>query len=83
LYNSWEILKLKQECIRYIKDWFIDKKINFYLKKALANEQTYKISQKNQKLEMKFKVLEELYKKWDFTSVIGEIEDVISKDWNI
>lgn len=83
LYNSWEILKLKQECIRYIKDWFIDKKINFYLKKALANEQKYKISQKNQKLEMKFKVLEELYKKWDYTSVIGEIEDVISKDWNI
>ena len=83
LYVSWEILKLKQECIRFIKDWYIDKKINFYLKKALANEQSYKIKQKNQKLDMKYKVLEELYKKWDYSSVIAEVEDVISKDWNI
>ena len=83
LYVSWEILKLKQECIRFIKEWYIDKKINFYLKKALANEQSYKIKQKNQKLDMKYKVLEELYKKWDYSSVIAEVEDVISKDGNI
>lgn len=83
LYVSWEILKLKQECIRFIKDWYVDKKINNYLKKALANEQKYKIKQKNQKLEMKFNVLEELFKKWDYSAVINEVEDVISKDWNI
>jgi serine phosphatase RsbU (regulator of sigma subunit) len=83
LYVSWEILKLKQECIRFIKDWYVDKKINSYLKKALANEQNYKIKQKNQKIEMKYKVLEELYKKWDYSSVIAEVEDIISKDGNI
>ncbi len=83
LYVSGEILKLKQECIRFIKDWYVDKKINYYLKKALANEQKYKIKQKNQKIEMKYKVLEELYKKWDYSSVIAEAEDVISKDGNI
>ncbi len=83
LYVSGEILKLKQEAIRFIKDWYVDKKINFYLKKALANEQKYKIKQKNQKLEMKYKVLEELQKKWDYASVIAEVEDVISKDGNI
>jgi len=83
LYVSWEILKLKQECIRFIKDWYVDKKINYYLKKALANEQKYKIKQKNQKLEIKYNILEELYKKWDYNAVIAEVEDVISKDWNI
>ena len=83
LYVSGEILKLKQECIRFIRDWYVDKKINYYLKKALANEQKYKIKQKNQKIEMKYKVLEELYKKWDYSSVISEVEDVISKDGNI
>lgn len=83
LYISWEILKLKQECIRFIKDGYVDKKINYYLKKALANEQKYKIKQKNQKLEIKYNILDELYKKWDYSTVISEIEDVISKDWNI
>jgi hypothetical protein len=32
---------------------------------------------------MKFNVLEELYKKWDYGAVIEEVEDVISKDGNI
>lgn len=83
LYLTWEILKLKQESIRYIKEWYISKKINYYLKKARANEQRYQIEQKEQKVNSKFTVLETLYHKWDYTSVINEIEDVIAKDWNI
>lgn len=83
LYYTWEILKLKQEAIRFIKEWFIDKKINFYLKKAIDNEKAYKIDQKSQKINNKFNVLEQLLKKWDFETVINEAEDVISKDWNI
>lgn len=83
LYYTWEILKLKQEAIRYIKQWYIHKKINYYLKKAIDNETKYKVEQKNQKMESKYLVLTELAKKWDFSTVINEIEDVISKDWNI
>jgi len=41
----------------------VDKKINYFLKKALSNEAKYKISQKQQKIESKYNVLEELFKK--------------------
>jgi len=83
LYYTWEVLKLKQESIRYIKEWFIDKKINFYLKKAIANEKKYKVEQKNQKIVNKYHILEELLKKWDFDTVISESEEIISKDGNV
>ncbi len=83
LYYTWEILKLKQEAIRFIKDGYIDKRINAFLRKAIDNEKTYKIQQKSQKISNKYKILEELYKKWEYETVISEIEEVIAKDWNI
>ena len=81
LYYTWEVLKLKQEAIRYIKEWFIDKKINKYLKKAINKEKSYKINQKNQKMSSRFNVLEQLLKKWDFKTVISEAEMIIWNDW--
>jgi serine phosphatase RsbU (regulator of sigma subunit) len=83
LYYTWEVLKLKQEAIRFIREGFIHKKINYYLKKALANEKKYKIEQKNIKLKNKYNVLEQLEKKWDYDTVIREIEDVITRDGNL
>mgnify|MGYP002265471098 CR=1 FL=1 len=83
LYYTWEILKLKQEAIRFIMKWYIHKKINFYLKKAIANETKYKINKKNQKIINKYNVLKELYTKWDYATVIQETEDIIAKDWSI
>lgn len=83
LYITGEILKLKQESIRYIKDWYISKEINRYLKKARDNEQRYKIEQKEQKVNSKYTLLSALYKKWDYTSVINEVEDIIARDGNI
>jgi serine phosphatase RsbU (regulator of sigma subunit) len=83
LYYTWEMLKLKEEATRYVKQWYIDKKINFYLKKAIDNETKYKINLRNQKMQAKYNVLTELYKKWDYTTVIKEAEDIISKDWNV
>lgn len=83
LYYTWEILKLKQEAIRYIKADYIDKRINYYLKKAIDNEIKYRIEQKNSKIINKYNVLKELEKKWDYNVVINEIEEIISKDWNI
>ncbi len=83
LYYTWEILKLKQESIRYIKQWYIHKKINHYLRKAIDNETKYKVEQKNQKMNSKYAVLNELYKKWDYQTVINEVEEIISKDGNI
>lgn len=83
LYYTWEILKLKQEAIKYIKQGYIHKKINLYLKKAIDNETKYKVEQKNQKMSSKYLVLTELYKKWDYQTVISEIEEIISQDGNI
>jgi hypothetical protein len=83
LYYTGEILKLKQEAIRYIKDWFIDKKINDYLKKAIAKEQSYKVKLKQERMENKYNILKQLLKKWDYETVIKEVENIIAKDWNI
>ncbi len=83
LYYTWEILRLKQEAIRYIKEWFIDKKINNYLKKAIAKEQSYKVKLKQERMENKYNILKQLLKKWDYETVIKETENIIAKDWNI
>lgn len=83
LYYTGEILKLKQEAIRFIKAGFIHKKINFYLKKAIANENVYKIEQKNKKIAARYSVLQELLKKWDYSSVIKDCNEIIAKEWNI
>lgn len=83
LYYTWEILKLKEEATRFIKEWYIDPKINSYLRKAIDNEKSYRVEQKNQKMQIKYSILSELYKKWDYSTVIKEIEEIISKDWNI
>ena len=83
LYRIWELPKLKQECIRYIKEWFIHKKLNFYLKQTIEQENTFKIKQRNKKVQDKYNVLKELYKKWDFETVIVECSNIIAKDWNI
>jgi hypothetical protein len=83
LYITWEILKLKQEAIRYIKEWYIHKKINRYLKKAITNERQYKIDLKSQKMKSKYVVLKELLRKWDYNTVIKEANEIIASDWNI
>lgn len=83
LYRIWELPKLKQECIRYIKEGYIHKKLNFYLKKSIENENFFKIKQKNKKVQDKYNVLMELYKKWEYDTVIMECSEIIQKDWNI
>ncbi len=83
LYHLWEFITLKQEAIRFIKEWWVHKDINFYLKKAVENETKYKINLKNAKIANKYKVLEQLLKSWDFDTVIHQVEDIISKEWDI
>ncbi|MDD3144722.1 MAG: PP2C family protein-serine/threonine phosphatase [Candidatus Gracilibacteria bacterium] len=83
LYYTGEILKLKEEATRFIKEGYIDPKINSYLRKAIDNEKSYRVEQKNQKMQIKYSILSELYKKGDYSTVIKEIEEIISKDGNI
>ncbi|MDD3303108.1 MAG: PP2C family protein-serine/threonine phosphatase [Candidatus Gracilibacteria bacterium] len=83
LYVTGEILKLKQESVRYLKEGFIHKKINNYLKKAIASEKKYKIDLKEQKMKSKYAVLSELLKKGDYMTVIKECNEVIASDGNI
>ena len=82
-YYTWEILMLKQESIRYIKEWYIDKKINEYLKKAMKSENEYKIKLKEDKASMKYEVLTKLLKKWNYDTVIDELQEIIARDWEI
>ncbi len=83
LWLTGEVLKLKSEAKRYIKQWYIHKKINYYLKKAIENEQKYKISLKEDRIRSKYNLMKELMKKGDYETVIQESENIISKDWNI
>jgi len=83
LYITWEVLKLKQEAVRYIKDWYIHKKINWFLKEAIAKERQYKIDLKSQKMKSKYIILKELLKKWDYNTVIKEANEIIASDGNI
>ncbi len=83
LWLTWEILKLKSEAKRYIKQWYVHPKINYYLKKAIENTQKYKISLKEERIKSKFNLMKELMKKWDYDTVIKEAENIISKDWNL
>lgn len=83
LYFSWEILLLKKEATYAIRRWLIHKDINYYLKKAFENENSYKIKRKDERMQNKYNILLWLYKRWDYETVIKEIEYIILKDWNI
>ena len=66
--------------MRYVKEGFVHKEINNYLKKAIQNEESYKIKQRNTKMENKYNVLAELYKRKDYATVIKECNEIIAKD---
>lgn len=83
IYMTWDFLKLKQESIRFIKEWYIHKDINYFLKKANENEFNQKIKIKNERLTNKYNILKGLYDKWDYDLVMKECEEIITKDWNI
>ncbi len=83
LYKIWEYIKLKQEAKRYISEWWIDKKINFYMRSAIDNENNYRIKKKNERVDNRYKMLVEILKKWDCDTVIKEAEEIIAKDGNI
>jgi hypothetical protein len=34
-------------------------------------------------MENKYNILKQLLKKWDYETVIKEVENIIAKDWNI
>jgi hypothetical protein len=83
LYYTGEFLRLKQEAMRYVREGFVHKDINYYLKKAIQNEESYKLKQKNTKMENKYNVLLELYKKKDYNTVIKECNEIVAKDGNV
>lgn len=83
LYKDWEILKLKEEAIKYIKQWYVSSKINNLLKKSIKMEELYKVNIRNKKLEIKYKTLVSLYNKGDYKTVIKDAYDVVLKNGNI
>lgn len=82
-YKDWEILKLKEESLKFIKQWYVSKDINNFLKKSLEMENSYKLDLKNKKVQTKYETLNALYKRKDYKTVIKEAYDVIVKNGNI
>lgn len=83
LYRVWEFIKLKQDALIYYKEWFVHDKMKFYLEKAIWNEQRVIAKKQEDKLQKKYQVLSDLYKKWEYNIVIKEAIDVIFKNWKI
>lgn len=83
LAKIWEYIKLKQEVLVYYKEWFVHEKMQTYLERAIANEQKVTIRKMEEKLQRKYTTLVELYKKWEYETVIKETMDVIFKNWKI
>lgn len=83
LAKIWEYIKLKQEVLIYYKEGFVHNKMQTYLEKAIANEQRVTIRKMEEKLQRKYDTLVELYKKWEYETVIKEAMDVIFKNWKI
>jgi len=83
LAKIWEYIKLKQEVLVYYKEWFVHEKMQTYLEKAVANEQKVTIRKMEEKLHRKYSTLVDLYKKWEYETVIKEAMDVIFKNWKI
>lgn len=83
LHNIWEYIKLKQDVLMYYKEWFVHDKMKYYLEKAIWNEQKVIMRKQEEKLQKKYTVLQDLYKKWEYEIVIKEVLDVIYKWWKI
>lgn len=83
LYKIWEFIKLKQDALIYYKEWFVHDKMKFYLEKAIWSEQKVLIKKQEDKLQKKYAVLLDLYKRWEYDIVVKEAIDVIFKNWKI
>lgn len=82
-FKSWDLIVLKKECQRYIKEWFIHKDIVKYLSYSIDNEAWVKINQQNMRLQNKYETLEKLLKNWQYKTVLEECSAIILNDWKI
>lgn len=83
LYRIWEYIKLKQDIVYYYREGFVHEKMKYYLEKAIANEYQTVIKKREEKLQRKYLTLADLYKKWEYETVIREALDVIFKNGKI
>ncbi|MDD2487200.1 MAG: SpoIIE family protein phosphatase [Candidatus Gracilibacteria bacterium] len=83
LYKIGEFGKLKQETLIYFKEGYAHDKMKFYLEKSIMNEQKMQLKKQDEKLQKKYSLLNELYKKGEYEIVIKEAIDVIFKNGNI
>lgn len=82
LYELREYFKLKQEIIKYLKEWYNHPKIKFYLEKSVFNEQKWRIEKDKENLKIKYKTLLDLYKRWDYENVIKNCIEILTKENN-
>ncbi|MBP8016442.1 SpoIIE family protein phosphatase, partial [Candidatus Gracilibacteria bacterium] len=78
-----EYIKLKQEIILYYREGFIHDKMRKYLEKAVSSEQKFILKKQDDKLQRKYKMLQDLYGKGEYELVIKETLDIIFKNGKI
>lgn len=83
IYKTWDLVSLKKESQRYIKEWFIHKQIVKYLEYAISNETSAKMEQQNMRLQNKYETLVKLLKAGQYDAVLEEASNVILSEWKI
>lgn len=83
IYKTWDLLALKKETQRYIREWFIHKDIVKYLQYSIENESFVKIEQQNLRLQNKYDTLVKLLKAWQYNTVLEEASNIIMNEWKI
>lgn len=83
IFKTWDLVALKKESQRYIKEWFIHKDIVKYLQYSIENENFAKIEQQNIRLQNKYETLVKLLKAWQYDTVLEEASNIVMNEWKI
>lgn len=83
IFKTWDLVSLKKESQRYIKEGFIHKDIVKYLQYSIENEAFAKIEQQNMRLQNKYETLVKLLKAGQHETVLEEASNVILNEWKI
>jgi hypothetical protein len=83
IFKTWDLVSLKKESQRYIKEWFIHKDIVKYLEYSIENEVLAKIEQQNIRLQNKYETLLKLLKSGRYETVLEEASNIVMSEWKI
>lgn len=83
LYKIGEYARLKQDITVCYKQGFVHERMKFFLEKIMKNEDKGKLMKREDRIQKKYDLLQELYDKGEYAIVIREAIDVLYKNGNI